>query len=65
MVSLDYFPLNYENSQTVTDGYTNAVNNRTVFPLTGGVVQLNSEHPKWTGMLHARCMIVQYALISM
>jgi hypothetical protein len=26
----------------------NAVDNRTSFPLSGGVVTLNSEHPKWT-----------------
>jgi hypothetical protein len=31
------------------DGYTDAVNNRTVFPLSNGVINLNSEHPLWTG----------------
>ncbi|KAH9982245.1 hypothetical protein BGW80DRAFT_1262378 [Lactifluus volemus] len=30
------------------DNYVNAVDNRTSFPLSGGVVTLNSEHPKWT-----------------
>jgi len=30
------------------DGYTNSVPNRTVFPLNGGSISLNSEHPLWT-----------------
>ncbi|EIN13572.1 hypothetical protein PUNSTDRAFT_48521 [Punctularia strigosozonata HHB-11173 SS5] len=30
------------------DGYTDAVSNRSTFPLTGGFISLNSEHPKWT-----------------
>ncbi|KAH7883902.1 hypothetical protein F5I97DRAFT_1794099, partial [Phlebopus sp. FC_14] len=33
---------------TFCDGYNNAVSNRTVFPLTNGVINLNSEHPTWT-----------------
>jgi hypothetical protein len=31
------------------DGYTDAVSNRTAFPLANGVISLNSEHPTWTG----------------
>ncbi|KAJ7225749.1 hypothetical protein GGX14DRAFT_422151 [Mycena pura] len=31
------------------DGYNNPAANRTVFPLSNGVVSLNSEHPKWAG----------------
>ncbi|KAF8559403.1 hypothetical protein OG21DRAFT_1474348 [Imleria badia] len=30
------------------DGYINAVSNRTVFPISNGVIDLNSEHPTWT-----------------
>ncbi|KAF8845410.1 hypothetical protein BDN67DRAFT_919949 [Paxillus ammoniavirescens] len=33
---------------TFCDGYNNAVTNRTVFPLSNGVINLNSEHPTWT-----------------
>ncbi|KAL4068341.1 hypothetical protein V8B97DRAFT_895008 [Scleroderma yunnanense] len=33
---------------TFCDGYTNVTTNRTVFPLTNGVIDLYSEHPKWT-----------------
>lgn len=33
------------------DSYTNAVDNRTVFPLGQGFITLNSEHPKWSGKL--------------
>ncbi|KAF9229662.1 hypothetical protein BS17DRAFT_33107 [Gyrodon lividus] len=33
---------------TFCDGYTDAVANRTVFPLSNGVINLNSEHPTWT-----------------
>ena len=29
------------------DGYTTAVSNRTEFPLSGGFISLNSEHPVW------------------
>ncbi|EPQ60925.1 hypothetical protein GLOTRDRAFT_68971 [Gloeophyllum trabeum ATCC 11539] len=30
------------------DGYINAVDNRTMFPLSNGVIELRSEHPSWT-----------------
>ena len=30
------------------DGYNTAVDNRTEFPLSGGQISLNSEHPIWT-----------------
>ncbi|KAF9243798.1 hypothetical protein BU15DRAFT_59655 [Melanogaster broomeanus] len=30
------------------DGYNDAVSNRTIFPLSNGVINLNSEHPTWT-----------------
>lgn len=33
----------------VVDGYTNAVSNRTAFPISNGIINLNSEHPTWTG----------------
>ncbi|GJE85938.1 hypothetical protein PsYK624_020180 [Phanerochaete sordida] len=33
---------------TFCDGYTTSVSNRTVFPLSGGSLSLNSEHPTWT-----------------
>lgn len=33
----------------ISDDYTNAVDNRTTFPLDNGFISLNSEHPKWTG----------------
>lgn len=33
----------------VVDGYTNAVSTRTVFPMSNGVIDLNSEHTVWTG----------------
>jgi len=36
------------NEPSFCDGYTNAVSNRTVFPLSSGVITLNSEHPQWT-----------------
>jgi len=36
------------NEPSFCDGYTNAVPNRTVFPLNNGVISLNSEHPLWT-----------------
>lgn len=35
-------------SNLFPDGYTQAVSNRTVFPLSNGVISLNSEHPQWT-----------------
>jgi len=37
-----------DNEPTFCDGYTNAVSNRTTFPLSNGVIVLNSEHPVWT-----------------
>jgi len=37
-----------DNEPTFCDGYTDAVSNRTSFPLSNGVIQMNSEHPKWT-----------------
>ncbi|KAI9057185.1 hypothetical protein FKP32DRAFT_1598656 [Trametes sanguinea] len=33
---------------TFCDGYTTAVDNRTVFPTKGGFFSLHSEHPQWT-----------------
>ncbi|KAL5519027.1 hypothetical protein ACEPAH_710 [Sanghuangporus vaninii] len=30
------------------DGYTNAVDNRSTFPLGQGFITMNSEHPKWS-----------------
>ncbi|KAI8995323.1 hypothetical protein BD414DRAFT_479208 [Trametes punicea] len=33
---------------TFCDGYPDAVNNRTVFPTSGGIFSLHSEHPNWT-----------------
>ncbi|KAG2160080.1 uncharacterized protein EDB93DRAFT_1318187 [Suillus bovinus] len=33
---------------TFCDGYTNAVDNRTTFPLSNGIINMNSEHPLWT-----------------
>lgn len=64
MVSPNFSSINLRKLTTVVDGYTNAVNNRTVFPLTGGVIQLNSEHPKWTGMhkLSAWCFSTHLSL---
>lgn len=42
--------LSDDRSNTATvDGYTNAVSNRAVFPISNGVINLNSEHPTWTG----------------
>jgi len=37
-----------DNEPNFCDGYTNAVSNRTVFPLNNGVISMNSEHPQWT-----------------
>lgn len=31
------------------DGYNDAVSDRQPFPLTGGFININSEHPQWTG----------------
>jgi hypothetical protein len=33
---------------SVVDNYVDAVSNRSEFPLKGGFVTLNSEHPKWS-----------------
>ncbi|KAJ4494280.1 hypothetical protein C8R41DRAFT_310545 [Lentinula lateritia] len=30
------------------DGYDSVASNRTSFPLTGGIISLDSEHPQWT-----------------
>ncbi|KAJ3907843.1 hypothetical protein F5879DRAFT_986142 [Lentinula edodes] len=30
------------------DGYDSVASNRTSFPLSGGIISLNSEHPQWT-----------------
>ena len=40
---------NYLNHEYIVDGYSDAVSNRTVFPISNGVINLNSEHPTWTG----------------
>ncbi|KAF8550890.1 hypothetical protein OG21DRAFT_1524807 [Imleria badia] len=38
-----------QNSEpTFCDGYTNAVSNRTTFPISNGVINMNSEHTTWT-----------------
>ncbi|KZP04550.1 hypothetical protein FIBSPDRAFT_722752 [Athelia psychrophila] len=37
-----------DDEPTFCDGYTQAVSNRTVFPLSNGVISMNSEHPAWT-----------------
>ena len=31
------------------DGYTNATQNRTIFPISDGIINLKSGHPSWTG----------------
>ncbi|KAH7921262.1 hypothetical protein BV22DRAFT_1072662 [Leucogyrophana mollusca] len=41
-------PFVEDNEPTFCDGYNDAVNNRTVFPLSNGIINLNSEHPQWT-----------------
>jgi hypothetical protein len=33
---------------STADNYVDAVSNRSEFPLSGGFVTLNSEHPQWT-----------------
>ncbi|KAI6005082.1 hypothetical protein F5J12DRAFT_124376 [Pisolithus orientalis] len=40
-------PFVEDQEPTFCDGYTDAVSNRTVFPLANGVINLNSEHPQW------------------
>jgi len=37
-----------DNEPDFCDGYDNAVNNRTTFPLSNGIFSLNSEHPQWS-----------------
>ncbi|EKM60885.1 uncharacterized protein PHACADRAFT_247102 [Phanerochaete carnosa HHB-10118-sp] len=41
-------PFVMSSEPTFCDGYQNSVSNRTVFPLNGGSISLNSEHPLWT-----------------
>ncbi|KIM84564.1 hypothetical protein PILCRDRAFT_818139 [Piloderma croceum F 1598] len=41
-------PFVEDNEPSFCDGYTDAVSNRTTFPLTNGVIKMNSEHPTWT-----------------
>jgi len=41
-------PFVEDDEPTFCDGYTDAGSNRTVFPLSGGVIEINSEHPTWT-----------------
>ncbi|KAG1889385.1 hypothetical protein F4604DRAFT_1712116 [Suillus subluteus] len=41
-------PFVEDSEPTFCDGYTNAVNNRTIFPLSNGIINMNSEHPLWT-----------------
>ncbi|CDO72435.1 hypothetical protein BN946_scf184977.g135 [Trametes cinnabarina] len=33
---------------TFCDGYATAVDNRTLFPTSGGIFSIHSEHPQWT-----------------
>jgi len=37
-----------DHEPTFCDGYVQAVSNRSEYPLSGGFVTLNSEHPSWT-----------------
>ncbi|TFK57431.1 hypothetical protein OE88DRAFT_1730798 [Heliocybe sulcata] len=41
-------PFVEDDEPSFCDGYINAVSNRTTFPLSNGVIELNSEHPSWT-----------------
>ncbi|KAG1777434.1 hypothetical protein EV702DRAFT_1103276 [Suillus placidus] len=41
-------PFVQDSEPTFCDGYTDAVNNRTLFPLSNGIINMNSEHPSWT-----------------
>jgi len=41
-------PFVEDNEPTFCDGFNNAVDNRTVFPLDNGFIVMNSEHPQWT-----------------
>ncbi|KAL9715733.1 hypothetical protein Ac2012v2_000175 [Leucoagaricus gongylophorus] len=37
---------------TFCDGFTNVTTNRTEFPLSGGFITLNSEHPHWSAAFY-------------
>ncbi|TCD70042.1 hypothetical protein EIP91_005023 [Steccherinum ochraceum] len=37
-----------DNEPTFCDGYTTALSNRSQFPLSGGFISINSEHPQFT-----------------
>jgi hypothetical protein len=39
----------FVDAHRIVDGYNDAVDNRTVFPLSNGIININSEHPLWTG----------------
>ncbi|KAI0286794.1 hypothetical protein BGY98DRAFT_908697 [Russula aff. rugulosa BPL654] len=41
-------PFDDNNEVNFCDNYVEAVSNRSEFPLSGGFVTLNSEHPSWT-----------------
>ncbi|GLB36372.1 hypothetical protein LshimejAT787_0306600 [Lyophyllum shimeji] len=41
-------PFVEDNEPKFCDGYSSAAANRSTFPLTGGFITLNSEHPQWT-----------------
>ncbi|KAG2057144.1 hypothetical protein BDR06DRAFT_952272 [Suillus hirtellus] len=41
-------PFVQDSEPTFCDGYNDAVNNRTVFPFSNGIINMNSEHPLWT-----------------
>jgi hypothetical protein len=41
-------PFDEDNEVNFCDNYVQAVSNRSEFPLTGGFITLNSEHPSWT-----------------
>ncbi|KAG1808517.1 hypothetical protein EV424DRAFT_1269675, partial [Suillus variegatus] len=41
-------PFVEDSEPTFCDGYNDAVNNRTVFPFSNGIINMNSEHPLWT-----------------
>ena len=43
------------------DSYTNAVDNRTVYPMSNGVVTLESEHPNWNSQYS---ILLQYLNIQ-
>ncbi|PAV22305.1 hypothetical protein PNOK_0226200 [Pyrrhoderma noxium] len=40
-----------DNEVNFCDGYTNAVDNRTTFPLGQAFINLNSEHPSWSAQV--------------